>query len=256
MERYNITLTDGSKFESPRILYKYRDWDDENHRKILHENSIYLASPKSFEDNMDCNLPEVFPKREELKKFFYKKSREINPTFSRQEHRKFADYWSKKSPLAHPNQLALLIDDFNKQFNDRFGVCSLTADPNNDAMWDKYANNHKGICFGFDADKLFSVVGGGGEVIYADTLPEIDFINDDFTKKHVKNTFFKEQKWNFEKEYRLHKFWENTPTQSERNIALPEECLVEVILGKNMSEEYKQEIIQLVRKKYPNVTIK
>ena len=40
MERYNITLTDGSKFESPRILYKYRDWDDENHRKILHENSI------------------------------------------------------------------------------------------------------------------------------------------------------------------------------------------------------------------------
>lgn len=53
-------------------------------------------------------------------------------------------------------------------------------------MWDKYANNHKGICFGFDADKLFSVVGGGGEVIYADTLPEIDFINDDFTKKHVK----------------------------------------------------------------------
>lgn len=70
MERYNITLTDGSKFESPRILYKYRDWDDENHRKILHENSIYLASPKSFEDNMDCNLPEVISKERRAKKIF------------------------------------------------------------------------------------------------------------------------------------------------------------------------------------------
>ncbi len=256
MGKYNITLADGSNFESPHILYKYRDWEDENHKKILQNNAIYLASPKSFEDNMDCNLPEVFPKKEELKKVFYKKSLEINPTFSRQEHRKYADYWSKNSPLAHPKQLALLIEDFNKQFNERFGVCSLTADPNNDAMWNKYANNYKGVCFGFDSDKLFSVVGGGGEVIYTETLPEIDFINDNFTEKHAKNIFLKEQKWDFEKEYRLHKFWANTPTQSERNITLPKGCLVEVILGKNMSEENKEEITQLIRKNYPNVVIK
>lgn len=37
-------------------------------------------------------------------------------------------------------------------------------------MWEKYANNHMGVCFGFDAKALFDCVGGGGEVQYVDKL--------------------------------------------------------------------------------------
>jgi hypothetical protein len=148
------------------------------------------------------------------------------------------------------------IEHYNNEFNDRFGVCSLTADSENSDMWEKYGNDSKGICIGFDSSKLFSVVGGGGEVIYEDELPVIDFINDDFKTKHGKNIFFKESKWTFEKEYRLHKFWEKTPTMEERNILMPDDCIVEVILGKNITDENKAEITELIKKKYPNVMIK
>lgn len=122
-------------------------------------------------------------------------------------------------------------------------------------MWKKYANDSKGICIGFDSLKLFDVVGGGGKVIYVNQLPTIDFVNDDFKTKHVKKIFFKESKWSFEKEYRLHKFWENSPNLNERNLLMPDNCIVKVILGKNISNENKKEITELINKKYPNISI-
>ena len=47
---YRIEYIDGMKFEHPAILYKYRCWDNELHKKILTENKLYIASPKDFED--------------------------------------------------------------------------------------------------------------------------------------------------------------------------------------------------------------
>ena len=254
-DKYTAEYVDGKDMVYPKVIYKYRDWDNHNHQKILQENKIYLSSPRDFEDNLDCNVPERFPIKEELYDFFLEKSKEENPAVSRQEHRAFARYWSKHSPLANPALLKKQIEYYNNEFNDRFGVCSLTADSENPDMWKKYANDSKGICIGFDSSKLFGVIGGGGEVIYEDQLPTIDFINDDFKTKHGKNIFFKESKWSFEKEYRLHKFWEKPPALDERNILMPADCIVEIILGKNISDENKKEITELINKKYPKAPI-
>lgn len=102
------------------------------------------------------------------------------PNRSRSEHRQYARYWRDKSPLGNPIQLSQLIERFNNEFNNKFGVLSLTANYDNNAMWEKYADNHKGICFGFNAKSLFECVGGGGEVQYIDKLPTINFVDDDF----------------------------------------------------------------------------
>ncbi len=92
-------------------------------------------------------------------------------------------------------------------------------------------------------------------MFYVDKLPVIDFINDDFKTKHIKNIFFKEKCWAFEKEYRLHKFWGYSPSKDERNITMPEDCIIEVIFGKNISEKNKNEITELMKKKHPNTKI-
>lgn len=55
--KYRIEYVDGERFRHPVILYKYRDWDNVYHKNILQDNSIYFASPKSFEDIYDCNVP-------------------------------------------------------------------------------------------------------------------------------------------------------------------------------------------------------
>lgn len=250
-----IRDSDEAKRTHPSVLYKYRDWNNPYHQKILIDNKIYFSAPCEFEDKMDCNVPEKFPEKRELYEIFLEKSIKENPSFTKKEHCEFAEYWKENSPLANPEELQSVIDEFNKKFNARFGVLSVTADSENLEMWNKYADFGRGICIGFDTRKLFSISGGGGEVIYGD-LPVIDFVNDDFTVKHIKNILFKEEKWSFEKEYRLNKIWPNKITKEDRNISLPADCIVEIILGKNISKENETEIIDIVKLKYKNVKIR
>lgn len=63
---YRLEYIDGIKFEHPKILYKYRDWNNVFHKKILTENRVYFSSPSKFEDQYDCHLTEIFPQKCEL----------------------------------------------------------------------------------------------------------------------------------------------------------------------------------------------
>ena len=51
---YKTKHIDKIKFKYPTVLYKYRCWDNDLHKKILTEKKLYLASPKEFEDKHDC----------------------------------------------------------------------------------------------------------------------------------------------------------------------------------------------------------
>lgn len=252
---YIIENIEEVEFKQPKILYKYRDWDNDNHKKIIFENTVYLASPSGFEDIYDCNVPEIFPSKGELFSMFLNKSKKDFPYNTIQQHAEYAVYWSLNSPMANPSELEKLVKEFNKTFNDCFGVLSVTEDPKNELMWEKYGASNTGLCVGFDPVKLFEIVGGGGEVQYADELPIIDFIDDNFETRHIKNILYKEKKWEFEKEYRLHKMWNRNISNIERNLKLLYDCIVEVILGAEMTDKNKNEIYELVKSKYPHVRI-
>ena len=73
MEDYCEYFND-SKYVEPDVLYKYRDWSNTLHQEILLDNKVYMASPSSFEDEYDCNVPESFPSLEELPRIYYEKS--------------------------------------------------------------------------------------------------------------------------------------------------------------------------------------
>lgn len=240
----------------PPVLYKYRVWEDSYHKKILLDNSIFLASPNSFEDIKDCNIVEYFPSSHtDLYNTFLNKSRNINPDYSEEQHSKFAAKWSVESPLANIDYRDDLLMKLKSEFDNRFGVLSLTANPCSDEMWRKYGNDHKGICIGFDTRKLLSVAGGGGPVCYYRVLPVIDFFNDDFRTKHIKNIMSKEDKWAFEEEYRLHKMWKHNVHLSDRNISLPKDCIVKVILGSHMSDISRNEVVSVVQSKHNNIIV-
>ena len=44
----------------PPVIYKYRDWENNLHKKILTENLIWFASPKSLNDPFDIRAPYRF----------------------------------------------------------------------------------------------------------------------------------------------------------------------------------------------------
>src|ERR1035437_2687516 len=41
----------------PKTVYKYRDWENKNHKKVLTEQSIWISDSFDFNDPFDCNIP-------------------------------------------------------------------------------------------------------------------------------------------------------------------------------------------------------
>lgn len=241
--------------EVPKILYKYRDWCNKLHKQVITEGKLYLASPKEFEDIFDCNIPEKFPEgKRELNNLFLNIAKNEHPQWSRQEKRKYARYWEKKSPLANPKQRDALCKEFRQKDCDTFGVLSMTEACNNEKMWQKYANEHKGFCIGISTVFFENYALRGGPIEYFEELPSIDFEKDSLDEIITKN-FYKEAKWSFEKEYRIAKRWNHKVTTDERIIKIPDDCIIEIILGKNMPNQDKEEIKGIVRNKYPHATV-
>lgn len=237
------------------VLYKYRSWDNPLHQKLLTDCVIYLASPKSFEDPYDCHVPEDFPTQEELPDFFYQKSYEYIPNASAYDRFLFVSRLCRESPLTNIEMRDKLSQYLYQLFCHRFGVLSLTADSYNDTMWNKYSDNHKGFCIGYDKKILEKYVGGTGPVVYTYNLPHVKYFVDDEMTQHCKNTFFKEMRWKFEKEYRMFNLWKYNVSDEERNIHIPNEAIVKIILGSQMSEENKNAICNIVNTNYPNAQI-
>ena len=228
----------------PPIVYKYRDWEIDYHKDIILEQTVFLAQPTSFEDPYDCKLLKRYDLigEREIFEIYVKDSKTINPLWTRNQHRKYAKDHTKNSPLKNKEHIKLKQEEHFKQFDVRFGVLSLTANPKRPEMWDKYANKHTGFCVGFDSKKMFKYFGGGGDVAYYEQLPDILY-NDKREEEHFKQVFSKLKKWEFEEEYRLHKFSLSPLQEEERKVKLDKECFKEIIFGYKMNKNDRQNII-------------
>ena len=242
----------------PQVLYKYRTWEDERHKDLLRKGEVFFASPDSFEDPYDCNLPTVFPEGIELFKYFYTVSLVLNNSFSEEEHFQFASYWAERTPIANPREREDIVSIFKKVFDSTHGVLSLCMSKNNEAMWEKYGGNHKGYCVGLDIPILCQTqfLSGGGVVDYIKGIPKIDYILDTNDEQIQKQLFSKSDVWSFEEEYRLLKMNRGKAlSMRDRTMVLPRESVVEVYLGKNIEIESEQEIREIVSNRYPNAMV-
>lgn len=131
----------------------------------------------------------------------------------------------------------------------------MTAVPDNIKMWRKYSNRFNGFCVGFNSKKLFKGMGGGGKVEYVKNLPVIHPFAPAIEKRTLL-TFFKLNKWKFEKEYRLQNFWPNPIGDDERKWKFPKESFCEIILGEKLSNKSKQQLIAFALALNPKVEIK
>ena len=171
-------------------------------------------------------------------------------------HRNFAKYWLKETHIRNPEYIKKQQESYFEDYFVRFGVLSLTAVPNNNDMWMKYSDNHKGFCIGFNPLKLFPFLRGGCNVTYYDELPIIYPTPKHTIEEQIHlQTFSKLSKWKFEEEYRTHKFSLIPLTEEQRKIVLPAEAFKEIILGEKMSADTKKEIIGPIKEFLPNVRI-
>lgn len=246
-ETKQIAYQDITEFPEP--IYKYRRWDDPNHKEILTHRNVFMARPSSFLDPLDCRLEKRYDllTDPQIYDHFYKDSRVTYPHRTRQQHRSFARTWSKITPIRnHAWVKGQQARDFN-YFDSRFGVLSMTANCMNNAMWNRYSDSHRGFCVGFNSKRMFRFIGGAGIVKYYDILPDI-LPTDPFEMEYWKKIYSKEEKWNFEEEYRTSYFYTPDkyafpPTDNQRKIKLPQDCYREVIFGAEMPTGDRNEII-------------
>jgi len=241
----------------PKVIYKYRKWDDVYQKTILTERVVFMAPPSSFEDKNDCKLLKRYDLMSEQDMYnkYLELSKRDHPTWNLQKHRSFAREWTKKSPLKDNNYIKQMQEEYFLEFDNRFGVLSLTANPTNFQMWTKFSDEGRGFCVGFDPTIMFNFLGGGGSVQYYDELPQILY-NDIYHVEHFKQVFSKEKKWEFEEEYRTHKFYPQRASLRDRQIKIPSEAYKELYFGWNISEETKNEIIKVCREQNLELTFK
>lgn len=237
--------------EFPPILYKYRDWSDTYHKRFITEKEVFLASPKSFEDELDCHNPTRFDllTNQQIYDYFLWASKEENPDFTRQQHRHFARDWAKHSRVRDKAYAKKFEENSIIQYYEHEGILSLTENWDNDKMWDKYANKGTGICIGYDTRTMFENLGGGGAVTYVDELPVImpePFMR--FEEAMRNRVYYKLKKWDFEEEYRTKHFWPDQASIEDRQIKLPKKAFKKIIFGDNIDSETKEVIINQVKK--------
>jgi hypothetical protein len=239
------------------ILYKYRDWSNSLHKTILTENELFMASPGSFNDPFDCRIPENY--------FLLNTDEKINQFMENIE----SEHKEKLSKLDNASKKQI-SDNFKKRFNDLdtvqedhenhffkqtsncYGVFSLSTKWDSLLMWSHYANNHKGFCIGFNEDKLreSEIFGSGLRVDYNDEFPvrnpleEIQPLNNAILQLGTKA-----KEWSYEEEFRLINLNPDGISASDRIVKYPDNFISEIILGIDIPEKDKVEILEISRLK-------
>jgi hypothetical protein len=219
----------------PKYLYKYRSMhtkkDREHTLRILTHNEIYFAKCTEFNDPFDCNLHiscegDFTTHKEKLRK--------LKPDLSEAK----LDIQTQKD--LQPENIKKRERKVNKDIrhiNQKVGIFSMSAKPDDLLMWSHYADYHRGICIKFKttSEKLF-----GCDILnikYKKNFP-IFSVYDDMNLKRVKKyTCTKSIDWKYEKEWRI--YYRETGCQ-----LFPPEEISGVILGSRISNRNKAIVLK------------
>ncbi|RVT76442.1 DUF2971 domain-containing protein [Flavobacterium sufflavum] len=240
----------------PEIIYKYRCWSNQYHQNILHKNQVYLSAPKHFNDPFDFRISKnylLLDSQEKIKKFV---------DDGLKEHKEWLIHNGKNIDY----ERALLMERLqnleqyqteyevleNEETDKSQGVLSLSAKWDSILMWSHYGDFHKGFNIGFSEDKMrkSGLFGKGGQVIYSESFPVIDPFTEFSMETSFLQTHYKAKEWEYEAEYRLGKlYYPVIPSEEDRTITVPEECIVEINLGISISEKDRNEILEITRQR-------
>jgi hypothetical protein len=228
------------KTESSNILYKYRDWTNENHKKILTNQELYIASPKEFDDTSDCRITYDFDLLDTEDKI-----RQYVNKFNGIEAMMFEDIKNNRAQVQKDwNENIYKLQDMN------YGVVSLCEIWDSIPMWEEYAVKHTGFCVGFHEESIkhHKVFGRGGKVDYKTSLPKLNPLEDHTPETGYMATHTKTLKWKHEKEYRFFKLFHLKPPElKDRIIKLKETTFAEVNIGVNFPKDELNNISKAVK---------
>lgn len=194
-------MLEGMKF------YKYCKVNQHTY-KMLITKRLYAPHPSDLNDPLDCEIELADFSQEEAKEFLIigGKKRGIPEEVIRSN---LQSYLEKNGDLKQE-----AMDDFKNALSKaveslrNYGIICFSEKPDDILMWSHYANNHKGICLEFTAEKGSELANPqlNQKVEYLDEYPKLkitDFVNDDPTIASKKAMWSKAKIWEYEQEWRM-----------------------------------------------------
>lgn len=239
----------------PPVLYKYRRWDDEFHRKGLIDAEIYFAHPKNLNDKFDIRIPVTRDYEEINDPRFFEKLKDVvshfHPTLLRTSLEFLAICVDKMTEIR--NDPEAYFEKNNQDIRegtlyDIYGVFSLTKDDCNPTMWAYYSNDNKGFCIGFEPAPIFIATRSSlGSATYRDEPIKESFF-EPADHQGFLHDFIKSSKWSHEQEIRFITLF--IRKKEDRVVKIDRRLVKEVLLGKDISEEDKEAIINVLKTNY------
>jgi len=226
----------------PKTLFKYRDWNDKNHRRLISNQEIYFPRPSAFNDPFDGNIPV----RWDLLTYdqcLEKNLEIINIVHKDKDQRLVREYAKKvtdEKTLWHPDKLAKERPEQLDKWDSIIGLFSLSSVSDNILMWSHYSANHTGFVVGFDSESIctdfdFDYL---EPINYQTEYPLISGL-DETTDQFHKKFFFKSQLWEYEKEWRVSK-----NHIEKRVVKLRKETIKEISIGCRCNAKEIKKIIK------------
>ncbi|MCY7297411.1 DUF2971 domain-containing protein [Alteromonas sp. a30] len=226
-------------------LYKYRAFDPSNTQfveTIFKKNELYFPSPSGLNDPFECQFRLSVGDLNDLeyqsrhRHWAYGTQKHLPPVKTAEE---FFKHYSTFTQKEHAEIAQYTRDECYIRFNSKWGIFSLSSEPENVLMWAHYANNHRGFCLEFDTSNDY--FGRAWKVEYVDKIKERDIV--DFNESDAfKILLTKTNDWRYESEYRVLANWKDDvpglPILSEQRVSnFPVDALSSVIFGVRMSDD-------------------
>lgn len=243
----------------PETVFKYRNWIDSKHKRILTHCEIHYASPNSFNSNDECRFYNDYESISKDDIYLYcMHTAVMEGARSQSEIKEKADYLyqiNKYDDIEHRQKEE---EKTKTMLNDVLSIFSVCKYDNNLKLWQSFSREHTGFCVGIDSKYIMEnpeIMGSCGEVKYfeKDEMPKVkplSFNSDEASEKMMTVIYSLPKIYEPEDEFRFAKMH-----ISSQNVILPREAISQVVFGANMSQKHKDEITEIV-KKLPNCKLK
>ena len=235
-----------------KVLYKYRDWEKDYHKRMLTENEIWFSNPNEFNDIFDVHIPFEFDYSEIEDPLFLEK---IKLNFSTTQG---IDVTSRECEVRSENLLDQIRADPKWFENNKYalrkdpeinsvGVFSTSLDWDKNKMWAHYSNSHRGFCLGFPYPGLMAGLEAMAQPVhYIKEKLKFSFLK--YNPFMDEFFFIKEAQWEDEREYRFVTL--GIRNDSQRAVKFDPAILHHVIFGYKMPQSYREEIIEILKTNY------
>ncbi len=240
----------------PEVLYKYRDFNNEFHKRLLFNHELFFSSAAQFNDPFDATLPFKYDEKELTEDNIFKKYYSViqrkNLEWKEEQIHQLAYEEQRKGHIKDDRQQERFEENITKQIHETIGIVSLTTTPENILMWSHYANSHTGFCIGLDSKFIFKNFGPHltlQQMIYDAEIPRIGLF-DIPTVYFTKILSTKSDLWKYEKEYRfMNRNFVN------KTLDITSHALKEIHLGAKMDQKIKFDLISKIIETFPAMKI-